>query len=163
MVRCLSVAATCSDLHDHVDLPILLDFTHRQTACDTVSLLILEEKYKASACKLGVIPEFIRLLRLPVTGEVTCAVARTLISLVHGSLENRKEFRKCLGIRPVVRLLAAGPEKEVTVASSKLIALLATERENKVESQVVSFHVSPEGNDKPDHYIYNTMHPHTVA
>ena len=104
----------------------------QQTACDTIAQLILEPKYKASAKKLGVIPEFVRLLRLPVTGEVTCAVGRTLIALVDGSSENRKEFRKCLGIRPVVRLLAAGPDSELAASASQLIAMLSTERENKV-------------------------------
>ena len=157
MACCVSVAS----IHT-IMLTYHVDLTHRQTACDTISLLILEPKYKASANKMGVIPDFVRLLRLPVTGEVTCAVGMTLISLVDGSTENRKEFRKCLGIRPVVKLLAAGPDADVTVASCRLIALLSTERENKVESQVVSLAVPPERNGNAPSFC-NTMRPHVVA
>jgi hypothetical protein len=71
-------------------------------------------------------------MRLPSSGTVPCKAAHTVAELCNGCKENRIEFRKCLGMRPLVRLLNAGPDSSVTIAGSALISVLAVERENKV-------------------------------
>ena len=107
-----------------------------QLACEVLRSLMVEERFKVHARRLGVIPDLVKLLRLPPVGEVTCAVGNTLASIVEGVADNRREFRKNLGMRPLCRLLQAGPLEPVTIAACKLIESLAVEKENKVLPQL---------------------------
>eukprot|EP00873_Tetraselmis_striata_P005533 jgi/Tetstr1/425797/TSEL_001580.t1 len=102
-----------------------------KVGCDVLTSLAIEEEYKVHAKNAGAISELVRVMRLPASGSVPCEAALAVAKLCEGCKENRVEFRKCLGMRPLVRLLNAGPEAPVTVAGSALISVLAVERENK--------------------------------
>uniref|UniRef100_A0A061S0T7 Uncharacterized protein n=2 Tax=Tetraselmis sp. GSL018 TaxID=582737 RepID=A0A061S0T7_9CHLO len=100
-------------------------------ACEVAAELLVEDGHKEQARRDGVIAEVVKFLRLPADGEVTCAATKLVGRLLEGSVRNRREFRKCLGMRPLVRLLTAGPNEPITSTASTVVAILAEEKENK--------------------------------